>query len=130
MILFDKSKLLKFSGGSTENMIGILWYITYRPTPKSRRDVKQLKYQSIDWFGSSYLLNPEEFLDKHWRYSEKELLQYVLLAAKRDYAEYKLFRTKTLQAEYVNVKAIENNRLLTITGNKIYFKFEETKHGS
>ena len=130
MILFDKTKLLKFSKGSTSNMIDILWHITYNPLPKSRGDIKRLKYCSIDWSGSSYLLNPETFLDKHWRYSEKELLQYVLLAAKRDYAEYKLFRTKTLQAEYVNVKAIESNRLLTITGNKIYFKFEETKHGS
>ena len=66
----------------------------------------------------------------HGTSSEKEILQYILLAARRDYTEYKLFHKKTLQAEYVNVKAIENNRLLTITGNKIYFKFEETKNGS
>jgi hypothetical protein len=130
MILFDKSKLIRFSGGSTVAMIDILRYITYRPIPKSKGDVKCLKYQTINWFGDSFLLNPEAFLDKQWKYTRKEVAQYILLAAKRSYPDYALFRTKTLPIHLVNVKAIENNRLLKIKNEEIYFSFEEAKNGN
>jgi hypothetical protein len=124
MILFDKSKLMKFSRGSARTMVNILEYITYRPIPKSRGDIKRLKYQSIDWSGDSYLLNPESLLRSHKWYSIKETAQYILLAAKRSYPDYALFKTKTLPVQIVNTKAIESNRLLVIKNEEIHFLFE------
>ena len=125
MILFDKSKLMKFSGGNYTNMIDILAHITYRFPPKSPGDIRRLKYQTISWVGDSFLLNPEKLLDNHRRYKQKEVIQYILVAAKRSYPEYRLFRKKTLPTHLLNVDAIVNNRLLTITGNEIHLKFEE-----
>lgn len=129
MILFDKSKLIKFSGGKYNNMIDILAHITYRFPPKSPGDVRRLKYQTISWGGDSFLLNPEKLLDNHFRYRKKEVMQYILVAAKRSYPEYKLFRKKTLSAHLLNADALVDNRLLTITGNEIHLKFEEASNG-
>lgn len=125
MILFDKSKLMKFSSGKVNKLMDILYYVTYRPLPESSRDASRLKYQSIHWKGDSYLLNPEDFIDQHHRYTKKEVLQYFLVASKRSLPDYLLFGTKTLSMHSVNINAIKNNRLLTVTDEKIFLKFEE-----
>lgn len=124
MILFDKAKLFRHSKKSYKELVRILSYITYKEIPSSRGDIKRLKYGTIAWGGDSFLLNPEQLLQEHWKYSHKEVVQYILLAAKRRYVEYKLFKTKTLPAYTVNIKAIEDNRLVTVENDEIYFKFE------
>jgi len=125
MIFFNRDKMTR--ANSSEELSHILYYITYRPVPQRPYLIRWLRYQTIDWSGESFLLNPEELLDNWHKFGEKELMQYVFVAARRKYTDYKLFGITTLETDNVNTEVLENNRLLTITGNKIYFKYEEAK---
>ena len=97
-------------------------YITYHQALSSD---EELIYSRINWSGESFLINPIKLIEKSSQYSELEFLQYVFVAGRRKYAEYKLFSKKTLDAGSVNTKAIANNRLLSLTGNDIHFKYED-----
>jgi hypothetical protein len=125
MIFFNVKKIHEHGQLHADQVKSIIEYITYRPIPSSRGDFRRLKYQSIDWFGESFLINPEPLLD-HWHeWKERELLQYIFVAARRRYTDYKVWGVKTKDTINVNTKVLENNRLLTITGNEIHFKYEE-----
>lgn len=126
MIFFDKNKLLRHSKGRADKVLDILRYITCRPIPEKGKLIRLLKYRSINWSGESFLLYPERLLDNAWKYSNRELLQYIFVAARRNYADYKLEGKKTVETYKINTKAIENNRLLSITGDEIHLKYEET----
>lgn len=77
--------------------------------------------------GNSYILNPAEFFaDNITDIIYKS--QYIQLAGRRDYSLYKLFNEKYLDLSYfkdINIDNIKTNPLITITQNKIYFKYEE-----
>jgi len=98
--------------------------------PKNVRDlVKPLN----NLVGTSFLLNAKAlFEDKTTDIIYKA--QYIRLAGRRDYLLYKLYGYKHLDLSYfldINVNIIKHNPLLTITENKIYFKYEElNKNGT
>jgi hypothetical protein len=98
--------------------------------PKNVRDlVKPLS----NLVGTSFLLNAKAlFEDKTTDIVYKA--QYIRLAGRRDYLLYKLYGYKHLDLSYfldINVNTIKHNPLLTITENKIYFKYEElNKNGT
>lgn len=77
--------------------------------------------------GNSFLLNAAPlFADKTTDIIYKA--QYIKLAGRRDYLHYKLYGTKYLDLSYfldINLDYIKHNPLLTITDNKIKFKYEE-----
>jgi hypothetical protein len=77
--------------------------------------------------GNSYLLNAAPlFADKITDIIYKA--QYIKLAGRRDYLQYKLYGDKSLDLSYfldINLDYIKHNPLLTITNNKIKFKYEE-----
>lgn len=77
--------------------------------------------------GTSYLLNAAPlFADKSTDIIYKA--QYIKLAGRRDYLQYKLYSDNTLDLSYfldINIDYIKHNPLLTITNNKIKFKYEE-----
>jgi hypothetical protein len=77
--------------------------------------------------GSSYILNAAEFFaDNITDIIYKS--QYIQLAGRRDYSLYKLFNQKYLDLSYfkdIDIDNIKTNPLITITQNKIYFKYEE-----
>jgi hypothetical protein len=98
--------------------------------PKNVRDlVKPLS----NLVGTNFLLNAKAlFEDKTTDIVYKA--QYIRLAGRRDYLLYKLYGYKHLDLSYfldINVNTIKHNPLLTITENKIYFKYEElNKNGT
>lgn len=77
--------------------------------------------------GTSFLLNPGRlFADKTT--DDIFRAQYIRLAGRRDYSLYKHFSVAYLDLSYfadIDLAAIDKNPLLTITDNKIYFKYEE-----
>ena len=77
--------------------------------------------------GNSYLLNAEKlFADNITDIIYKS--QYIQLAGRRDYSLYRLFNVKYLDLSYfkdIDLDKIKTNPLITITQNKIYFKYEE-----
>ncbi len=79
-------------------------------------------------YGNSFILNAAPlFAERNIDVIYKA--QYILLAGRRDYMMYKLTGHKHLDLSYfldINIDAIKHNPLLTISDNKIYFKYEES----
>lgn len=74
---------------------------------------------------TSYLLNFADLWINRDSYTEEELDQYLELASKRNYANYKYNKDPSLEKDLVSVDT-SNNRLLTEINNKIRFKYEDT----
>ena len=77
--------------------------------------------------GHSFLINPLPFFkDKTTDIIYK--IQYLKLAAMRDYLLYKQYKYKALQTSFypdLNRAAISHNPLLKVTQSEILFKYEE-----
>ena len=77
--------------------------------------------------GYSYLLNPEDFfIDKNTDIVYRA--QYIRLAGRRDYQQFKQYGIKSLDLTLypdLDLTAIKSNPLLTIANKQIYFKHEE-----
>jgi len=90
----------------------------------SREKYKPLK-RSLS--GYSFLLQPEPFFkDKTTDIIYR--VQYLRLASRRDYTQYKLYGSKSLDLSFlpdINIHVIESNPIILIKQNKIYFKYEE-----
>jgi hypothetical protein len=84
------------------------------------------KPSKVSLAGNSFLLNPLDFFaDKHTDTLYK--LQYVKLAARRDYNLYKQYKYKALQTSFfpdLNIQAITYNPLLIVTPTELSFKYE------
>lgn len=127
MILFFNLELLeKETKGDPHYMVVALqrWFKKDLVPKNAKQKYKPL---SKSLHGSSFLIKPEQFFDDTttdiiWR------IQYLKLAAKRDYTFYKLYGLSYLDKSYVpdlNIQAIYANPLIQIAENKIYFKYEE-----
>lgn len=127
MILFYNIDLLeKETKGDPYYMVVALqrWF-NKDLVPKNAKE--KYKPLSKSLHGSSFLSKPEPFFDDTttdiiWR------IQYLKVAAKRDYTLYKLYRLTNLDRTFVpdlNINAIQANPLLIITNKNIYFKYEE-----
>lgn len=95
-----------------------------KPIPKNNRS----KFKPLsNLFGNSFLIGASEFFkDKTTDVIFKS--QYIQLAGRRDYSAYKFYGTTYLDLSYfadLDLLKIKHNPLLTITENKIYFKYEE-----
>ena len=99
------------------------WDKSYLLPKNSRVKTKPLK---VSLFGSGYLVNPEAFFK-----STVDILfkaQYLSLAGRRDFGEFKLLGIDYLDLTYfsdINIEAVKYNPLLKIENNKIHFKLEE-----
>ena len=123
MILFYNIDLLeKETKGDPHYMVVALqrWF-NKDLVPKNAKE--KYKPLSKSLHGSSFLSKPEPFFedtttDIIWR------IQYLKVAAKRDYTLYKLYRLTNLDRTFVpdlNINAIQANPLLIITNKNIYF---------
>lgn len=77
--------------------------------------------------GNSFILNPTDLFND--RFTDPiYVVQYIKLAAKRDYAMYKLYNITYLDLTLypdIDKSKISHNPLLKIAGSKLYFKYEE-----
>lgn len=89
--------------------------------PKNHRDRVTLKNLA----GHSFLLNAYQLFADTADIAHKA--QYIRLAGRRDYSLYKLYGVTYLDLSYfkdIDTSLLQTNPLLTITQNKIYFKYE------
>lgn len=92
--------------------------------PLNRRQ----RFKPIDKLniGTSFLLNPEPlFKDKSVDFIQKA--QYIKLAGRRSYTDYKLYRNANLDLTMfpdVILSNIQFNPLLTIQDTQLKFKYE------
>lgn len=125
MIFFNMKLLEEQSSCNNEKMIALLYHHYNKKTIPSKWD----KYppSRVPLHGYSYLLNPRDFFnDKGTDILYK--IQYLKLAAMRDYLLYKQYKYKALQTSFypdLNWAAIKHNPLLIITPTEIRFKYEE-----
>ena len=126
MILFNFEKIYKATEGKLSDIFVILDFLTFKTVAKRKRD-RLFEWQYKNWSGDSFLINPEPLIYYRRLFTKKELSQYIILASKRSYAEYKLQKTKTLDLGNFNYSkdTLINNRLLRIEKNIVYFLFEE-----
>lgn len=125
-LFFNIEVLEKETKGDTQYMLVALerWFKKDRIAKNAKERYKPLK-KSLS--GSSFLLNPDKFFKDKTTDSIYKL-QYLKLAAKRDYTLYTLYGSKFLDLSFlpdINLSAIQTNPLLLIQQNKIFFKYEE-----
>lgn len=89
--------------------------------PKNHRD----RIITRNLAGHSFLLNADQLFSDNTDIAYKA--QYIRLAGRRDYTLYRLYHVTYLDLSYfkdIDTNLLKTNPLLTITQNKIYFKYE------
>lgn len=131
MLFYDWPKLCDAAEGKVVNTVRIFRMIVEKQVPKNRFD-KLYKYSQIDFTGESFMVHPDVLLYHSFKYTYREVAQYIALAALRSAAEYAATQTVTL--DYLlapgndPVTLIENNRLLSVDEDDlIHFLYEEVK---
>lgn len=121
MIKFNWKILNRYAKDDKEKVVDFIRLITI----KSRR----LPTYAINTLNSeinrdSFLLNNKEFVLNELKGSIYERYYYLYLASKRNLADYTYKDILWLPIELCDV-AVENNRLIEQTYDKIKFKYEE-----
>ncbi|RZK39920.1 MAG: hypothetical protein EOO61_06865 [Hymenobacter sp.] len=94
--------------------------------PKNRFD-PLYSYYNCDFDGDSFMLNPHELITYAFKWTPKEVAQYIGLASYRNYSDYLVTSDKSLDLFHspVDQDTINNNRLLRIVEDRVYFYYEE-----
>lgn len=106
-------------------LIALYYWFTKQTIPKTAyQKYKPLK-KSLK--GINFIVNPQDFFkDKLTDTVYK--VQYLKLAARRDYFLYKNYGINYLDLSFfpdLNISAIKYNPLLKIKEHKLYFKYED-----
>lgn len=129
-LLFNLEYLDSISVG-TVSYIDTLKYFYHNILVMPPKGVSK-KFSHSRMIGTSFLLNPKDlFNDKST--DPSYVVQYIKLAARRDYAMYKLYNITYLDLTLypdIDRSKISHNPLLKIAGNKLFFKYEEISHGN
>ena len=127
-LFFSLEKLEKQADGNDPKFMQILWDHHQRKLLK-RPTLNKVRYKPIN--GSSYLLNPQPLFNQNIDIAY--VVQYVKLAARRDYTLFTLFQQIALDLSYfpdLDVMAVGRNPLLIVKTKHIQFKSEEIYYGA
>lgn len=131
MALLFNLKYLESVSSNTISFIDTLRYYYHQRMVVPPRGVSK-KFRRALMKGHSFLLNPSSLFEDRTT-DPSYIVQYIKLAARRDYAMYKLYNITyldlTLYPDIDKLKIL-HNPLLTIAGTKLYFKYEEISHGN
>jgi len=128
MITFSWKKIFKLSGQNPSECIRIISMLTYKTVPVNRYD-PLYKYRGENFYGLSFLLNPEELLYNAKKSTNKQVVAYIGLASLRSLAEYLLTGDKTLDLFHVPEGLqhyLKNNRLLNVKDGRVHFLYEKS----
>ena len=126
MLLYDWKKLVETCEGSPLMIYTIFKMLVMKEIPINKYD-KIYKYVDLSFAGSSFLVNPEQLIFESYKYSYREISQYLALASIRPISEYYATGKTSLDQRLVEVEAelYEENSLLRIEDGNIYFMYEE-----
>lgn len=124
-VFFNLNILDKESKCDPYRFLALLEYHTTGKLPKSYKS--KYKPSSVSLTGFSFILDPIplfnlKHVDIHF------IIQYIKLAALRDYALYRFNQFKALDTTFfpdLNTSVIRSNPLLTIAQKYINFKYED-----
>lgn len=127
-LFFSLEKLEKQAQGSDPKFMQILSDFYQQKTLK-RPSLNKVRFKPIN--GSSYLLNPQPLFAQHVDIAY--VVQYVRLAARRDYTLFTMFKEIRLDLSYfpeLDINSLNRNPLLIVKNKHIQFKFEEIYYGA
>jgi hypothetical protein len=122
-LFFSLENLEAESGSDPYKFLLYLRNFYYKRPPKSAHQIPRRNLS-----GNSFILNPKPILADRPITDVEFIVQYVKLAARRDYTYYKHFGIKTLPLSYfpdINYNAIKYNPLFKIENNQLFFYYEE-----
>lgn len=127
MFRFNWKKIFRASKGNYSEAFLIFKMLVNQEFPKNKYD-PIFKYSQLNFFGNSFLVNPQELLFYSFKYTHKEIIDYIALASFRSLAEYRIYNTLTLDlyASPIDLTLQQQNRLLIIENSKIYFLYEKS----
>ena len=123
-LFFNLKTLEEQSNGDASKFMAMLEYHYSKKLPSK---YSKLKPSKVPLTGNCFVLNPVPlFADKSVDILFK--VQYLKLAARRDFNLYKQYKYRGLELSYfpdINIDLIKNNPLLIVTETEILFKYEE-----
>lgn len=124
-LFFNIEYLEKEAANDAVRFLALLrnYYIGVLPKNSKDRNVADRRKMA----GHGFILCPAPIFEST-RIDIAYRVQYVMLAARRDYSLYKLYRYTALDLSYfpdIDLEKIKHNPLLKIEGKHLYFKYEE-----
>ena len=133
MFLFDWQKICIHAEGKVVNTVRIFRMLVEKQVPKNKWD-KIYIYSQKDFSGESFMFHPDILLHHSYKYTYREIAQYIALCSLRSHAQYEATKQVTLDALLApGVGAdpfliLETNRLLSLDEDQqIHFLYEEVK---
>jgi len=127
IFLYDWKKIFDTADKNPLSIFVIFRMMVEGQIPKNKYD-KIFEYSKKTFVGESFLINPEDLLFYSYKYSYREIAQYLALASLRSYADYLATGDASLDLRKVEVdrELFEDNRLLYIIDDKkLHFMYEE-----
>lgn len=126
MLFYSLRKIINKAGRSSKRILMAFRAHASSRLPKSRHD-PLYAYHQADFSGDSFMLNPHELITNSFRWTPREVAEYIGLASFRNYSEYKLTGDKSLDLFHspVDQDTIQQNRLLRIVDGRVHFYYEE-----
>ena len=128
MFFYDWPKIYDASQGSVIEIVRIFRMIVEKQIPKNKYD-SIYRYSQKNFSGISFMLHPDVLLYHSFKYKYREIAQYISLCALRSSADFISTQDPSLDVILLPgldpEKIIENNRLLIIDEDKVYFRYEE-----
>jgi hypothetical protein len=126
MLLYNWNKIFETAQGSPLVVFIIFKMLVTRAIPENKYD-RIYKFSNTDFSGKSFLVHPDLLLHYSYKYSYREIAQYLALAAMRPYVDYVTTGERTLDVLLCEVSPefYEDNSLLYIDKGKIHFLYEE-----
>lgn len=128
MFFYDWPKIYNASQGSVIEIVRIFRMIVEKQIPKNKYD-PIYRYSQKNFSGISFMLHPDVLLYHSFKYKYREIAQYISLCALRSSADFISTQDPSLDVILLPglnpEKIIENNRLLMLDENKVYFRYEE-----
>lgn len=119
-MLFNISELTRQAKGNHDLMLKMLENYYYKRLPKNSYDARN--FSKVPLIGKSFILHPERLFNS--KVSNNYKVQYLILAAKRDKLFYDQYGIDYLDLSFypdLNLSAIRDNPLLTVSNNKLHF---------
>jgi hypothetical protein len=130
MFLYNWKTIYNHTDGKVKDVVTIFRMLHRNTIPRNKFDPIYRFYPYKKYFiGSSFLLHPDVLDFNLLRASDREIAEYLALAAMRPLADYYVSGKTTLDLFEVplNLDTLKNNRLLQINykTNELVFVYEE-----
>jgi hypothetical protein len=126
LLFYDWPRIHRKTGGSSKRILQAFKAHATTRLPKNRWD-PIYDYWNIDFSGQSFMLRPHDLINNYFRYTPKEVAQYIGLASFRSYGYYSATGDASLDLFHspVDQDTINQNKLLSIVDNRVHFFYEE-----